>query len=144
MSSFQQDLAAVKPVGRARVMRALAACMPTPALCAALQRVPAAPQELSSSVSTHIYGSGHGDGPSWSFLVDGLLAESLSMVERSASLGGQVTYNAVAAAAACMDRMVKLWHAAAATECVIVRCPPPYPGPAVAVSRFCLFSCFGP
>ena len=76
--------------------------------------------------------------------MDGLLAESLSLVEISATLGGQVTFNAVAAAAACMDRMVKLWHAATAAECVTVRRPCPDPscsawlfGPCLRESMCC-------
>jgi hypothetical protein len=103
MNSFEQDLNAMTPIGLARVMRALAACMPTSALCASLQCLPDSQQPPQIGAP--------GEVTEWSFLVDGLLAESLVMVEVSASLGGHVTYNAVAAAAACMDRMVKLWHA---------------------------------
>lgn len=120
LRAFEEDLKTLQPIGLARVMRALAACMPASALCARLQITPSMTAEQPASVHSHSHGDAATGMKPWSFIVDGMLAESLWMVEMSASHGAQVTYNAVAAAAACMDRMVKLWHASAAAESSLV------------------------
>lgn len=90
-SSIATKLRDMQPIGRACAMRALAACMSVPALCA--------PAVLTGPAAG---GTAAPQSRPWHLLVDGLVEEAAATARESSD--AQLTFNSIGALTACLER----------------------------------------
>lgn len=121
-SSVEARLHQLQPIGRACAIRALAACIPVPALCA-----PAVILPVGRAAEAAAEAEG---GQPWHMLVDGLIEEAAAIARASAE--AQVTFNSVAALTAGLERTAAVLQKAAALQVRPLSC---------AVS--CMHACAG-